>query len=151
MAVFGEAFEIAFWLQTILFPPFPPRHHVLFSHDKETRLSKWSEPASEATIHPLLSWGEETMFWLVADMKEEHRILFVISLISIISAVWMNFKWFARSYLCYHRRNMSAVLCSALNCGWGGRGLNRADVSALAARWRNYSSSKTRLSGDREL
>lgn len=36
----------------------------------------------------------------VADMKGEQRILFVISLISIISTVWMNFKWLAWSYLC---------------------------------------------------
>lgn len=36
----------------------------------------------------------------LADMKGEQRILFVISLISIISAVWMNFKWLAWSYLC---------------------------------------------------
>lgn len=47
----------------------------------------------------------------MADMKGEQRIIFVISLISIITAVWMNFKWLAWSYLCYHS---TTILCSVL-------------------------------------
>lgn len=65
----------------------------------------------------------------VADMKGEQRTLFVISLISFISAVWMNFKWLAWSYLCYHRSNMSTILCSVL------------ETVALRMRWVRFEES----------
>lgn len=56
----------------------------------------------------------------MADMKGEQRIICVISLISIISVVWMNFKWLAWSYLCYRS---TTIICSVL------------EAAALRMRW----------------
>lgn len=87
----------------------------------------------------------------LADMKGEQRILFVISLISIISAVWMNFKWLAWSYLCYHRSNMNTILCSVLETvAFRMRWVpfeERRCVSDSATRWWSYSWFGMRLTG----
>lgn len=88
----------------------------------------------------------------MANMKGEQRILFVISLISIISAVWMNFKWLAWSYLCYHRSNMSTILWSmletvALRMRWV-RFEESWYVLDITTRWWNYSWFKMRLTGN---
>lgn len=75
----------------------------------------------------------------VADMKGELRIRFVITLISIITAVWMNFKWLARSYLCNHRSYTSTTLWSAL----GTVALQRRS-SSFEGSWRRVSHATTR-------
>lgn len=80
---------------------------------KVKRDTLWSQSLSGTVLRK----GNAVLVPL-ADMKGEQRIVSVISLISIISAVWMNFKWLAPSYLCYHRSNMStfyALCCCAVN------------------------------------
>lgn len=46
--------------------------------------------------------------WLT--WKKRRSSFFVISLISIISPVWMNFRWLAGSYLCCQQNNMYCLL-----------------------------------------
>lgn len=103
--LFGKAFEMWFWLQTILFP----LSHLLYSRlllcDKKKKKksqdfqSGLSYPLKPNAFNSVLRKGDVVLvLWLT--WKEEQRISFVISLISIISAVWMNFKWLAWSYLC---------------------------------------------------
>lgn len=121
---------MCFWLQTILF--------LLSLPLSLTLQSELSHPVKPKSIQYCPKEGKCSGF--VADMKGEQRILFIISLISIISAVWMNFKWFARSYLCYHRSNMNTILCSVLHCEWGGWVFEESwYVSDITTRWWSYS------------
>lgn len=107
---------MCFWLQTILFPLSLTCSSRLLSHDNPPQhifKVNWATLWSQNPFNTVLRKGDVVLVpWLT--WKENRGSFFVISLISIISAIWMNFKWLAWSYLCYHRSNMNAILCSVL-------------------------------------
>lgn len=125
----------------------PVASSLMIKKTPEIFKANWSYPLKPKPIQYCPKEGR-CCSCFVADMKGEQRTLFVISLISIISAVWMNFKWLARSYLCYHRSNMSAILCSAsetvaLRMRWV-RCEESWYVSGVTTRWWSYSWFKMR-------
>lgn len=141
---------MCFWLQTILFPLSLTCSSRLLSYHKKPLdfQSELSYPVKPKSIQYCPKEGR-CCSCFVADMKGEQRILFVISLISIISAVWMNFKWLAWSYLCYHRSNMSTISCSVLETVASRmRWVHFEEswyFSHLTTRWWSYSWFRTRL------
>lgn len=77
---------------------------LMIKKNKTKKTDFQSELSSSLKPKPIQCCPKEERYCpcYMSDMKEEHSILFVISLISIISAEWMNFKWLAASYLCFH-------------------------------------------------